>query len=227
MKPSLVARPSHWPSLFALATALAVMCAGCSTPTATERFYALSDGGASSASASVSASTSTSTAFPGIVISAVTVPELIDRPQIVTRDGGNRVNLAEQQLWAEPVKNGIARVLAARLAKSLADAGRPAQVAAYPQTSIANPDVRITIDVLRFDATPGGEAVVDALWSVRRTSDATVRTGRTVAARPIAAASYDDTVRAWSDALDQVGGDIARVVMQDAWPASKAPSPAR
>ena len=150
----------------------------------------------------------------GIVISAVTVPELIDRPQIVTRDGANRVNVAEQQLWAEPVKNGIGRVLAVRLTKALADAGRPARVAAYPQASIANPALRITIDVQRFDAVPGGDAVIDVLWSVRRASDDNIRSGRTVASRPIATATYDDTVRAWSETLEVLNRDIVAVVTQ-------------
>ena len=197
----------------ALAITLVATCAGCSTPSASERFYALSDG-SSSTSAPVATSTAASNALPGIVISAVTVPELVDRPQIVTRDGANRVNVAEQQLWAEPLKNGIGRVLAVRLAKTLADAGRPARVAAYPQTSIANPDVRVTIDVQRFDAMPGGDAVIDVLWSVRRTSDDSIRSGRTVATRPITALTYDDTVRAWSEALDVLNMDIAAVVVQ-------------
>lgn len=197
----------------ALAITLVATCAGCSTPSASERFYALSDG-SSSTSAPVATSTAASNALPGIVISAVTVPELVDRPQIVTRDGANHVNVAEQQLWAEPLKNGIGRVLAVRLAKTLADAGRPARVAAYPQTSIANPDVRVTIDVQRFDAMPGGDAVIDVLWSVRRTSDDSIRSGRTVATRPITALTYDDTVRAWSEALDVLNMDIAAVVVQ-------------
>ena len=197
----------------ALAITLVATCAGCSTPSASERFYALSDG-SSSTSAPVATSTAASNALPGIVISAVTVPELVDRPQIVTRDGANRVNVAEQQLWAEPLKNGIGRVLAVRLAKTLADAGRPARVAAYPQTSIANPDVRVTSAVQRFDAMPGGDAVIDVLWSVRRTSDDSIRSGRTVATRPITALTYDDTVRAWSEALDVLNMDIAAVVVQ-------------
>ena len=199
-----------------LAAALAAACASCSTPTASERFYTLSDGSSESGTIATTgvASSMASGQVAGIVNSAVTVPELIDRPQIVTRDGANRVNVAEQQLWAEPVKNGIGRVLAVRLTKALADAGRPARVAAYPQASIANPALRITIDVQRFDAVPGGDAVIDVLWSVRRASDDNIRSGRTVASRPIATATYDDTVRAWSETLEVLNRDIVAVVLQ-------------
>ena len=216
-------QPSRSPQrstlLAALAFAIVAAYAGCSTPAASERFYALSDGSSSTGASA----TTTAGALPGIVISAVTVPELVDRPQIVTRDGANRVTVAEQQLWAEPLKNGIGRVLAVRLTKALADAGHPARVAAYPQTSIATPDFRITIDVQRFDAVPGGDVVIDVLWSVRRTSDDSIRSGRTVAARPIPALSYDYTVHAWSEALEVLNKDIAAVLAQsDAMPAASA-----
>lgn len=220
MKPSPAAvRPLRWWWSAALTTVLTVTCAACSTPGASEHFYTLSDG-----SSSGSLPAATSNALTGVVITAVTVPELVDRPQIVTRDGAHRVSVAEQHLWAEPLRNGIARVLAVRLARTLADAGRPAQVGAYPQTSIPNPDYRITIDVQRFDAAPGGDAVIDALWSVRKTSDDSVRSGRTVATRPVAALTYEATVRAWSEDLEVLDRDIAAVVVQGLTAQSGSPA---
>lgn len=209
MKPSsTVNRPLLSSRVAALMAVLALTCAACSTPGASEHFYTLNDGSTGSAPPAAS------NALPGVVISAVTVPELVDRPQIVTRDGDNRVSVAEQHLWAEPLRNGISRVLAVRLARTLADAGQPAQVGAYPQTSIPSPDYRITIDVQRFDAVPGGDAVIDVLWSVRKTSDDSVRSGRTVATRPIAALTYDATVRAWSEDLEVLDRDLAAAIVQ-------------
>src|SRR5206468_4240573 len=123
------------------------------------------------------ASASQPSALPGIIVSAVTIPELIDRPQIVTRDSANRVIVSEQNLWAESIKSGIGRTLSTRLARAMSDAGQPVQVAAYPQSSIVDPVLRITVDIVRFDAVPNGEAVVDALWSIRRPSDGMVWNG--------------------------------------------------
>jgi uncharacterized lipoprotein YmbA len=96
----------------------------------------------------------------------------------------------------------------------MVDAGRPAEVAAYPQSSIANPALRVTIDVVRFDAVPNGEAVIDALWSVRRTSDGLIRTGHTVASSPIGGITYDAIVGGWNEALRAVDRDIAAMVEQ-------------
>ncbi len=186
-------------------------CAGSGTP---ESFFALNDGGVVQSTTSASGAASRERPLPGIVISAVTVPELVDRPQIVTRDSANRVVVSEQNLWAEPVRSGIARTLAVRLSRALADAGRPAQVAAYPQSSIVDPALRITVDVIRFDAVPNGEAVVDALWSIRRPAAGTVRSGRTVASAPIAGTGYDAIVQGWNEALRIVDRDIAATVVQ-------------
>jgi uncharacterized lipoprotein YmbA len=199
----------------ALASLAVVACAG---PSASENFFALNDG-----AVVVSATTSTPRAgqptiaqkssLPGIVISAVTIPELIDRPQIVTRDSTNRVIVSEQNLWAESVKSGVGRTLATRLARAMSDAGQPVQVAAHPQTAITDPVLRITIDVVRFDAEPNGEAVVDALWSIRRMSDGMVRTGHTVASSPISGTSYQAIVGGWNEAVAVVDRDIAAMVL--------------
>ena len=196
------------------AALIAAAIAGCAGNGPAEHFFALNDGGVVQATTSVTDGAGQGPSLPGIVISAVTVPELVDRPQIVTRDTSNRVIVSEQNLWAEPVRSGVARTLATRLSRALADAGRPAQVGAYPQTSIANPVIRVTVDIVRFDAVPNGEAVIDALWSVRRVSDGVVRTGRTVASAPIAGVGYAAIVGGWNDALVIVDRDIATTVDQ-------------
>lgn len=191
---------------------VAILLAGCAASSNPERFFALNDGAV--VVSTTGGQASRSQPLPGIVISAVTVPELVDRPQIVTRDVSNRVIVSEENLWAEPIRSGIARTLATRLSRALEAAGQSAQVTAYPQTSIAAPAIRVTVDVVRFDAVPNGEAVVEAVWSIRRPSDGTVRTGRTVASSPIAGVSYDAIVRAWNAALETVDRDIASTVLQ-------------
>ena len=202
-----------------VALGLAVF-AGCASKAPSEAFYALNDGGvlisntASAPRAAGQATVAQKATLPGIVISAVTIPELVDRPQIVTRDSANRVIVSEQNLWAESVKSGIARTLATRLSRALADAGHPVQVAAYPQTSIADPVLKITIDILRFDAEPNGEAIVDALWSIRRPGEVAVRTGHTVASAPIAGTTYEAIVGGWNAAVGIVDRDIAATVLQ-------------
>jgi uncharacterized lipoprotein YmbA len=206
-------RPDFGPDLRALLAIVVIALsglAGCSTPASTERFYTLGDGGSPAASRQPAAP---GVELPGIVISAVTVPDLIDRPQIVTVDGAHRVGISEQNLWAEPLKNGIGRALSARLARALAASGHEVRIAPYPQTSIAHPALRVTLDIQRFEGGPRGVAVVDVLWSVRRSSDGSQRTGRTVATQAIGGEGYDDIVRAWSQALAPLEADLTRAIL--------------
>jgi uncharacterized lipoprotein YmbA len=201
------------------AIVVVALVAGCAGPSASETFFALNDGAVVIVSTSSTPVAGQPTimqksSLPGIVISAVTIPELIDRPQIVTRDSTNRVIVSEQNLWAESIKSGVGRTLATRLARAMSDAGQPVQVAAYPQSSIADPVLRITIDIVRFDAEPNGEAVVDALWSIRRPSDGMTRTGHTVASSPIAGTGYQAIVGGWNEAVSIVDRDISAMVLQ-------------
>jgi uncharacterized lipoprotein YmbA len=199
-----------------LGLANVAVLAGCAGSANSERFFALTDGAvvitqADAANASAKQQRST---LSGIVVSAVTIPEIADRPQIVTRDSTDRVIVSEQNLWAESIKSGIARTLASRVSRAFADAGVPVQVGAYPQNSIADPALRITVDVVRFDAVPNGEAVVDVVWSIRRPADDLIRTGRSVASSPIAGTGYDAIVHGWNEALATVEADIATHVLE-------------
>ena len=51
-----------------------------------------------------------------IVMGAVTVPEIDDRPQFVRRVAPNQITLDEFSRWAEPLKSQVRRIIAADLA---------------------------------------------------------------------------------------------------------------
>ncbi|OUL93706.1 PqiC family protein, partial [Paraburkholderia hospita] len=52
-----------------------------------------------------------------VVVGAVTVPELVNRPQIVVRAGTNHVTIDEFARWADPLKSQIPRVFVADLSQ--------------------------------------------------------------------------------------------------------------
>ena len=201
-------RGTAWLAVWASVATLAG-CAGSSSP---EHFFALRDGAAVIGTPRPSIDASRAP-LPGIIVTAVTIPELVDRPQIVTRDANNRVVVSEQNLWAESIKSGVARTLAMRIARAMQDAGRTVEVAAYPQVSVREAVLKVTVDIVRFDAEPNGEAVVDALWSIRRPADDLVRTGHTVASSPISGTSYGAIVGAWNQSVEVIDRDIAAAVV--------------
>ena len=58
-------------------------------------------------------------------VGPIEVPRYLDRPQIMTRTGPNEMALAEFDLWAEPLKEGIPRILAGICRHRPAQGSRP------------------------------------------------------------------------------------------------------
>ena len=100
-----------------------------------------------------------------IAVGPVSVPAVVDRPQIVVDMGPNQVRLEEFNRWAAPLQNNIARVVADNLVLML---GTP-RVTSSVQPLSADADYRAAVDVQSFQSVPGEAAMLDAVWTVRRT----------------------------------------------------------
>lgn len=173
---------------------LLVLALAACAATPPSRFYTLS-GAAPPATASSAMS---------IVVGPVTVPAIVDRPEMVVTVSGNEVWLDEFNRWAGPLGEAIAVATAEDLAASL---GTLRATAAGP--AAAEADYRVSIDVLRFESAPGSHALLDAVFTVRRTSDGRSATGRTTAREATADKSYADLAAAHSRAIARLAGDIA------------------
>jgi uncharacterized lipoprotein YmbA len=170
------------------------LASGCGSSPAS-RFYTLSaQTGAVTTSSNISVSVGT-----------VSIPAVVDRPQIVVGTGPNQVRLEEFNRWAAPLQNSIARVVAENLVAML---GTP-RVTLSPQTLSADADYRAAIEVQRFESFPGEAAVLDAVWTVRRAKDGRVETGRTTVREAVQEKGYDALAAAHSRALARLSREIA------------------
>jgi len=181
--------------LMSLSTIALCFLAGCATSPAS-KFYTLS---------AVQVVEQSSNAAPvAIAIDPVTVPELVDRSQIVTKLDTNRVSIDEFARWAEPLKSQIPRVLAADLAQFIPGA----IVSTYPQRVDDNA-YRVSVDVQSFDASTNGAVTVAVIWSVRAPNRGERVSGRSVVHETADGPGYDALVKAHSRALASVASDIA------------------
>jgi len=142
-----------------------------------------------------------------VAVGAARMGEMYDRPQLVVRASGNRVRILEEQRWAEPLKSGIARVVAADLGRLLGTA----HTTAYPHGEASNTGYRVALDVQRFDATPGAGVDVDIAWRVTRLPQGTAQDGRTTTHED-ASGEYEALVSAHSRALATASRDIAQAI---------------
>jgi uncharacterized lipoprotein YmbA len=149
------------------------------------------------------------TAAPvNIAIGTVTVPDLVDRPQLVVRIDATQVKIDEFARWAEPLKGQITRVLAADLAQSVPGA----LVSGYPQWGDETPSYHVSVDVQSFESALGDTATLAAIWTVRSPKADQAVSGRTVVHEPVNGQGYDALVDAHSRALAAVGAAIAGAI---------------
>lgn len=207
-------RPYHLGLALVLLSLVAV---GCSN-TAPTRFYVLS------------AMPERAAAEPGkgtaIGIGPITLPQYLNRPQIVTRIGGNQLNVAEFDQWGGDLNDNITRALAANLSNLL----ETDRVSLYPWKDEAPIDYQVTIDVLSFEQDVDGSSLLTAYWSIIDPKSGKARLMRrsvyrdtSDTARPDTAGSagailgqgarpYDGIVAAMSRNLEALSRDIASAV---------------
>jgi len=186
---------------------LCAVVTGCGT-SPPSHFYTLSPTAARPASDSEkSAATSSNLS---VSVGPVSIPSVVDRPEIVLSTGTNEVRLDEFNRWASPLQDNLARVIAENLAVML----RTPRVSMFPQTLSADAGYRVAIEVLRFDSAPGKSATLDVVWIVRA-KDGKTQTGRTnvVEKVPDNSNSFDALAAAHSRAVARLSQDIADAVL--------------
>lgn len=189
-----------------LCLVLLAALAGCAgTPSPRTNYYALSVEAAPSRPGQIAAAGTARDMR--VSVTRVSLPGMVDRPQIVARTATNSVEIYDFHRWAEPLQEAVPRVIAGDLARELGP-GHAVSASILPG---APPDVRIAVDVQKFEATVGTGVAVEALWSVRPgTGEA--RTGRSAVEEPAAESGHAGIVAAFSRALAAVAQDIAAAV---------------
>ena len=158
---------------------------------------------------------------PSVSVVNITLPILVDRPQLVENVTINRLEIQESHRWAEPLKNGISRLLAENLAARLGTD----MVTAYPQNAVGEPDYKVSVDIQRFEVL-GENVSVDALWSIRKTAVTAsdqgkqdkapfTKTGRSQLRESRSGAGYEALVAAYNRAITSLGNDIAVAIRAD------------
>ena len=181
--------------------AVLLLLAACATPVVT-RYYTLE--GAVPANV---------TAVPDVseyhvVIGPVSVPEALDRRQLVLRVGPHRDLIADAERWSEPLKRQIPRVIAADVGRRLPQAG----LAADAQLGGQDADYRVWIDVLRFESQPGLSVTFEAAWSIRNRGGARLHEARSLFVLPVHAPGVAPLVAAQAQALAAFAGEIAEAL---------------
>jgi uncharacterized protein len=150
---------------------------------------------------------------PRVVVASVRLPEYLERPQLVTRSGDNRLKLEEFDQWGGNLAKDLTRVMTENLSLLL---GSDA-VVAVPHTQRMRPDYRVEIEVLRFERAGDARVHLAAKWRLLRGADGSPLASPTtvLASEPLPeAASVELTVAAMSGVYGELSRVIAHAVLR-------------
>jgi uncharacterized lipoprotein YmbA len=144
-------------------------------------------------------------------IGPIAFPDYLDRAQIVSREGQNRVYLSEFNRWAESLEKNFSRVLLENLMMLL----KTDHVYFDPWPKAVGVEYRVVARILRFDARTGSDAVLKVQWMLMRESDGEallVRTS-THTAQP-AAPDAESVVAAVNQTLSAFSHSVAEALLE-------------
>lgn len=142
-------------------------------------------------------------------VGPVELPDYLDRPHILTRAGEHEIRFAEFDQWGGSLKSNITYVVAENLGKRLnLDA-----VYTYPWRTAVRVGFQVGISVVRLDARPGGNATLEARWSLLNEDGRRVLlTRRSAFQTPVEAAEYAAIVDAQSRLFAALSDEIAETI---------------
>lgn len=160
-----------------------------------------------------------------IAVGPVTIPDYVNRPQIVVRTSATEVKQASFDQWAGDLDEMIPRLLVEDLGARLPTD----RFVVFPQISDLAFDYRIPISISRFDVSPSGGAVIVARWQVRHGATDKIVVHESHAHADAVGNGYEDMVAALSRAIailtDEIAADLASMPRGEVG-AAKAPSKA-
>jgi len=203
----MIRRRPIGPSLLALTVSIALASCAVSDPT---QFYTLSRETAprsSTAGAAIASSSVDATGSVGIGVGPVIVPGYLDRSQIVVRTGADKVEISTFNRWAEPLEDGIARVLADEISVRVPTE----RVVTFPWRGVVARSLQyqVVVAVLRFDGRQGGDVTLDTRWRVLAGNGSELMVRRSTVSERVEGSGYEAMIAAMARALGILGQDIA------------------
>lgn len=143
----------------------------------------------------------------GVGVGPVIMPGYLDRSQIVTRPGTDHVEISMFNRWAEPLEDGISRVLAEEISLRVPTE----RVVMFPWRGVVARVIQyqVVVAVVRFDGRPGGDVTLDTRWRILDRAGDELVFRRSTVVETAAGRGYEPVVAAMTRALVTLGQEIA------------------
>ncbi len=146
-----------------------------------------------------------------VSIGHIEIPNILDRPQIVTYSGNNQVEFLEFDRWAGSFKDDISRVLIKDLSSLVAKDGISVVSWRQPGSS----DYRIDLNINRFGSISDSEVALSVRWIVMESKGKNViHIKESDLIEPIEGAGVDASVAAMSRAIGELSRELADYIAE-------------
>lgn len=148
-----------------------------------------------------------------VEVTAVRLPQYLERPQIVTRTDDNRIDLSEYNQWGGNLRKNMTRTLSINLSRLL----NTSNITVIPYRGIAKPDYRIEIDVLKFEKDHDQKVRLSAHWRITSgTAEEIIATriSELESAAVDGTANYESTVKAMTELYGKLSEIIAKTILE-------------
>jgi uncharacterized lipoprotein YmbA len=159
---------------------------------------------------------------PSIGVGPIAVPEYLSRESMVYRRAGNTLQLASLDLWAEPLNDGVQRVMVLNLAGLL----NTQDVQFFPWHPKRAPQFGVKVNLLQMEVVEQ-QASLTAEWLVYRTGSAETvqqQISQLQSALPSGESGGEQVAAAYSALLFQLSEIIAATITADQNASSTATS---
>jgi len=160
---------------------------------------------------------------PAVGVGPIEVPEYLSREGIIYQRAGNTLELASLDLWAEPLSDGVQRVLVLNLAGAL----DTQDIRFFPWHPKRAPQFGVKVNLLQLEVVEQ-QALLTAEWLVYRPdTSASVQQRISRLQSPLTAGDTagERVAAAYSDLLYQLSEIIAAAITADQAALSKASAP--
>ena len=142
-------------------------------------------------------------------IGPVNVASYLDRPQVVIRGAGHRLEMSEFNRWVEPLTESISRLIIINLSNRL----ESTRVYMVPRRNKTIPlAFRVEIDIARFDGELGADALLVARWTVYDRQNEPVVTKVSIIREPSGGEGFDPLIAAQNRCLQKLSGEIGDAI---------------
>jgi len=137
-------------------------------------------------------------------LAPIRIPAQVDQPQLVVREGDQRLAVLESDRWIAPLADEVHAALAGALVRDLPGQDLTGVAGATPAV------LHIRVDLHRFESVPGASATIEATWSMRGgpAASASVLVCTTTISESVGP-GYDALVQGHQRVIDRLAEEIA------------------